>query len=851
MSHSRDERKIRMMNKSKTRIVAWLLTLVMVLNLSPVPVFAEEVLPVNDKPAPTLGAGYKELETVSEGTPPNEDKTFDVQYVIEGTYTYNGKNLILEKYGETGVKGNPSSYSPKHIPECNDDMKRTWEEGKLTFLVQPNQGVSIHIRYMMIYTKRNSEELEKRTFGEISDGLAGLFWDGEHNDTKDSLDSQEALKPINNDLPGEKIELKQYNGKDIRKALSFYLPEKYMTGLESTIKSAKNVDYNISYYGYSFDQNTTIPNITTENKMNIYWQGSGDIVLYYLVGPKDGQTTGQEETTKYTITWVDGNGDTLYTEKVNKGTVPVYTGDTPTKNSDTEYNYSFNGQWSPNIVAANDNATYTARFSSTEIQRPTGNATVVVTIILNAVTQGATVGPHSFTEVNEWGKDWNKKVTTQNIEINNPLVLTLKANQKYDFTVNPFNGLVINTIATKSIPESRLNNGAVSFTTGTDNGTIYLNEAGAPNPINAVKHKVTYVYAGDVPTGITPPAEAEYAKDEAVTIADAPVAVDGYTFTGWKIGDAAAANFTMGEEDVTITGTWKQNKEYTIHHYLKDTTIPVKADETGNASEGSTVSATLATTYSEKDLTTADRNPTTSITITDGDNVLTIYYTLPLTITAKTDSKTYDEQPLNGSYTITGALNDDVATIETALGAAPSITNVSESPKSYLTEADQAGITGIPTYYDVTYTPGSLTITKTNATFGVTFNGDSFVYDGEPHNLENEATYSADGENWTTNLSSLTATNAGDTTIRYRATNPNYNNPVTGEVTLSITARPVLIAGTSETKEYTGTTITINEVTATKPETAIVGGLLDGHTHNAVFSASGVEASTTAYNHGS
>jgi|GEM_PF-2227370 len=67
------------------------------------------------------------------------------------------------------------------------------------------------------------------------------------------------------------------------------------------------------------------------------------------------------EEISYTITWVDGDGNTLKTESVLEGATPAYTGATPTKTSTEEYDYVFTG-WSPAITAVTGNATYTAQF---------------------------------------------------------------------------------------------------------------------------------------------------------------------------------------------------------------------------------------------------------------------------------------------------------------------------------------------------------------------------------------------------------------------------------------------------------------------------------------------------------
>ena len=67
---------------------------------------------------------------------------------------------------------------------------------------------------------------------------------------------------------------------------------------------------------------------------------------------------------KYTITFLNYNGDELQSDLVDYGTVPSYTGDTPTKPQDAQYVYTHNG-WTPLITAVTGDATYTATFSGT------------------------------------------------------------------------------------------------------------------------------------------------------------------------------------------------------------------------------------------------------------------------------------------------------------------------------------------------------------------------------------------------------------------------------------------------------------------------------------------------------
>ena len=135
--------------------------------------------------------------------------------------------------------------------------------------------------------------------------------------------------------------------------------------------------------------------------------------------------------------------------------------------------------------------------------------------------------------------------------------------------------------------------------------------------------------------------------------------------------------------------------DVTVHHYLKGTTVKVMEDVQDKAVFGSAYTpSAYAETYQDKALTRDSHDPQVPVTIRVEGNEITVYYTLPLTITAATAGKVYDGTPLNGSYVITGALegagadDSDIPAIQAALGTAPSVTTVEESPEEYLTEAD-------------------------------------------------------------------------------------------------------------------------------------------------------------------
>ncbi len=71
-----------------------------------------------------------------------------------------------------------------------------------------------------------------------------------------------------------------------------------------------------------------------------------------------------ETVNKYTISFVDEDGTVLQTGKLDYGTVPSYTGETPAKDATAQYTYTFD-KWTPAIVKVEGDAIYTATYKAT------------------------------------------------------------------------------------------------------------------------------------------------------------------------------------------------------------------------------------------------------------------------------------------------------------------------------------------------------------------------------------------------------------------------------------------------------------------------------------------------------
>ena len=129
--------------------------------------------------------------------------------------------------------------------------------------------------------------------------------------------------------------------------------------------------------------------------------------------------------------------------------------------------------------------------------------------------------------------------------------------------------------------------------------------------------------------------------------------------------------------------------------------------------------------------------------------------------------------------------------------------------------------------YEITVTPGTLTISKTDEAFEISLDNDEYTYDGTAHANTNTPSSTAesgtttfsysfteDGE-YVADLSSLTKTDAGEYTIYVKATNPNYSSEATMTSTLKINKRTVNLISESGHKVYDGTPLTNDKVTVT------------------------------------
>ena len=285
--------------------------------------------------------------------------------------------------------------------------------------------------------------------------------------------------------------------------------------------------------------------------------------------------------------------------------------------------------------------------------------------------------------------------------------------------------------------------------------------------------------------------------------------------------------------------------QYTIHHYLLGTMIPVAPDQPGTMQIGQTLTAEPATERMEgTNVHSYAPRKTITITADPTKNVITVYYTKDVTFTGQSDTLTYNsnEQELSG-IEVEGLLDGNTWT------------GLSYSAKGKDVGEYTGEFTGAPTftdangkevsYYNVIPREGKLTITPNTdeVTVTITGNHDSKVYNGSEQSVTG---YTTDVGSKTIDVALKEGSKAeakgtdadhypmGLTANDFTVTSKNYSNikvvvvdgyleitPITDEVTVTIT-------GNTDTKVYNGKEHAVTGYTTDVGDKTITVALKEG-----------------------
>lgn len=366
-------------------------------------------------------------------------------------------------------------------------------------------------------------------------------------------------------------------------------------------------------------------------------------------------------------------------------------------------------------------------------------------------------------------------------------------------------------------------NTETTFTAG--DKVYYFNVPGVKG--TAPRYNVTYKFEGTCPDSVAVPASEQHKAGDTVTMPEI-TAPEGWIFNGWKYDSEPVTSVEMPASDITIIGTFTEQKAYTVKYLLNGTDISVKDADTGTKNVGDSVEATAPdlTGYTFAG-TDADKNQTITVVSDASKNVITFYYYKNVTLTAEDRIVTYNgqEQTVNTGYDVVVKADNGkdfkLSGVEfRGVYASGTGKEVGEYAIDFVGET--VGKTDTTAKYIVANTvKGTLTITPIDTVVvTITGNTDTKVYNGaeqsvtgytvkisDPKYTEADFKFTGDPKASRTDVGT---TPMGLTANSFVNNNSNFKNVtfvVEEDGYLTITKRPLTIEGqSSEPITYDGQT---------------------------------------------
>ncbi len=258
----------------------------------------------------------------------------------------------------------------------------------------------------------------------------------------------------------------------------------------------------------------------------------------------------------------------------------------------------------------------------------------------------------------------------------------------------------------------------LAFKDGDADKTLHFNVPGVQG--TAPRYNVTYMFDGNYPDSVAVPASEQHKAGDTVTMPEI-TAPEGWIFNGWKYNGNAVTSVEMPAGDITIVGTFTEQKAYTVKYLLNGTDISVKDADTGTENVGESVEATAPDlagyTFAGTD---AEKNQTITVVSDASANVITFYYYKNVTVTANDDTKVYgDNNPAAFGATVTGTRDNETVVYTVGRQAGEDVGNYAITPTG----------NEIQGYYKVEYKNGSFTIIARPVT--LTGESDTRTYTGQ------------------------------------------------------------------------------------------------------------------------
>ena len=290
---------------------------------------------------------------------------------------------------------------------------------------------------------------------------------------------------------------------------------------------------------------------------------------------------------KYTIRFINDDDSELQSSEVEYGTTPTYNGETPHKDADVQYTYTFAG-WDNEVVAVTGEATYKATYSSTtnqytvkfvnydgeELQSSSWNYGAMPSY------SGETPTKPADDENNYTFEGWSPVVSVVTKDATYTATYTKAANEYTITWYNDDNTLIDQTIvAYGEVPThadpTKENNAEWTYTfAGWDHDPVaVIGNASYTATYNATKNKYLVVFQDEGGTELQS-GEVEYGETPAFTGAEPSkeaTAQYTYAFAGWdpEITAVESAQIYTAKYSSTVnsyTITWLNEDGSELNH---------------------------------------------------------------------------------------------------------------------------------------------------------------------------------------------------------------------------------------------------------------------------------------------
>ena len=278
----------------------------------------------------------------------------------------------------------------------------------------------------------------------------------------------------------------------------------------------------------------------------------------------------------YTVAWVV-EGATVASGAVEYGTVPTYTGETPTKESTAEYSYEFSG-WSPAVSAVTGEATYTAQFNATKRSYMVSWVVEGATVASGAVEYGTVPTYTGATPTKESTAEYSYEFTGWT-----PAIEAVEAETTYTATFTPVKRSY--TITWANI------DGAGAVATSTVEYGQTPTYGGTPTKADDAEN--TYAFNGWTPSVVAVTDNATYTATFTATPKEPENPDDPDTpYDGTETINGVVWSYTVANGEATITYAEPAEGDLVIPDTV-ESDIPVTAIASGAFSGSDVTSVTI------------------------------------------------------------------------------------------------------------------------------------------------------------------------------------------------------------------------------------------------------------------